>query len=64
VKPSSPLKAREIEALTFIYSARPPAVARVRKGPGKTRLRGLSLVFGISMALGLLMVLAWVVLPG
>lgn len=62
LKPSSPLKAREIEALTFVYSAA-PAAPRSRGGPRRGPLRGLSIAFGVGISVGLLMMLAWAVLP-
>jgi hypothetical protein len=56
------LKAREIEALTFIYTAA-PAASRGGSRPRRELLRGLSIAFGISISVGLLMMLAWAVLP-
>jgi hypothetical protein len=63
MKPSSSLKASEIEALTFIYSPVAKATARQRSDWWHQAFRGHALAFCVTVSLGMLVALAWVMLP-
>jgi hypothetical protein len=58
---TSPLSAREVEALTYVYS--PEAASSVRSGWWGRALRRRSTVVGITLVIAVLAALAWAFVP-
>jgi hypothetical protein len=57
----SPLSAREVEALTYVYS--PEAASSRRGGWWGRALRRRSTVVGITLAIAVLATLVWTLVP-